>query len=51
MTIDTKILAHDAGATSIEYAAIAALISIIAVATISVIGETVAGFFAAVQHF
>lgn len=51
MTTDTRISSDDAGATSIEYAAIASLISIIAVATISAIGETVAGFFAAVQHF
>ena len=51
MKTNRSLMRNDDAATSIEYAAIAALISIIAVATISKIGETVAGFFAAVQHF
>ena len=42
------LLGDTAGATSIEYAAIASLISIIAIGAMSTIGSTVAGFFAAV---
>jgi Flp pilus assembly pilin Flp len=45
------LLRNNAGATSIEYAAIASLISIIAIGTIAAIGSTVAGLFAAVPSF
>lgn len=45
------LLRDSAGVTSIEYAAIAALISIVALSTISVIGTTVASLFESVPSF
>lgn len=45
------ILRSEAGVTSIEYAAIASLISIAAYFTLSTIGSTVVGFFEAVPKF
>ena len=45
------LLRNNAGATSIEYAAIASLISIIAIGTISTIGSTVASLFGSVPSF
>jgi Flp pilus assembly pilin Flp len=45
------ILRSQGGATSIEYAAIASLISIAAYFTLSAIGSTVVGFFEAVPKF
>lgn len=43
------ILRNDAGTTSIEYAAIASIISIVAIGAITTIGSTVAGMFASVS--
>jgi|KBSSwiStaDraftv2_1062776.scaffolds.fasta_scaffold881168_2 Flp pilus assembly pilin Flp len=40
-----------AGATSIEYAAIASLISIVAITAMSAIGTSVGGLFAMVPNF
>lgn len=45
------ILRSQSGATSIEYAAIASLISVAAYWAISSIGSTVVGFFEAVPKF
>lgn len=46
-----KLLRNSDGATSIEYAAIASLISIVAIGAISTIGTTVSGLFATVPSF
>ena len=40
-----------AGATTIEYAAIASLISIVALGTVATIGETVTALFSSVPSF
>ena len=47
----SKLLAADRGATSIEYAAIASLISIVAISSIGAIGTTVAGLISSVPSF
>lgn len=45
------LLRDKAGVTSIEYAAIASLISIVAIGTISTIGNTVSSLFGSVPSF
>ena len=47
----SKLLTADCGATSIEYAAIASLISIVAISSIGAIGTTVAGLISSVPSF
>jgi len=46
-----NVLRCTAGATSIEYAAIASLISIVAITAMSAIGASVGGLFAMVPAF
>jgi Flp pilus assembly pilin Flp len=46
-----SLVGNAAGATSIEYAAIASLISIVALGTIATIGNTVSALFSSVPSF
>ncbi|QNM82416.1 Flp family type IVb pilin [Sphingomonas sabuli] len=47
----TKLLRNDSGATTIEYAAIASLVSIVAIGAFNTIGSAVTDFFTAVPSF
>lgn len=51
MTYLRRLLRETRGATSIEYAAIASLISIVAIGAIASIGLGVSGLFASVPSF
>ena len=44
-----RFLKNDAGATSIEYAIIAGMLSIVIVTTVAAVGSTVNGMFTSVQ--
>jgi len=46
-----KLIRDDSGATSIEYAAIASIVSIAAIGAIALIGASVQGLFATVPGF
>ncbi|HEU5481830.1 MAG TPA: Flp family type IVb pilin [Sphingomicrobium sp.] len=51
MTRIAKLIRNESGATSIEYAAIASLISIVAIGAMTAIGVGVTGLFATVPSF